>query len=111
MNKELGEYLYRIDGDWGEEGGFQGLKCWGYRIEKRTPCGAWIRIWGSPEMKRGRKFVNTGAQKPWASATPEKARAEFISRRKAYVRILEARLNMAEMELDAAQSAEQIPAA
>ena len=105
------EYLYRVDGDWEEDGSFQGLKCWSYKIEKRTPCGAWIRIWGSPEVKRGRKFVNIDAMKPWASTTPEKARDEFITRRKAYIRILGGRLSMAETELQAAQSGEPIPAA
>lgn len=110
MKAALPDQLYRVDGDW-DESGFQGLKCWAYEVEKRTPCGAWIRIWGTPEMKAGRKFVNAGAMKPWASPTPEKAHAEFIERRKAYVRILRSRLEMAEAELQAAINNEPAPLA
>lgn len=74
-----------------------------YRIERYTPCGAWIRLGTDYESKPRLKFVNLRAEKQWASAERDVAIYHLTRRRTAQVRILAHRLECAERELEALQ--------
>lgn len=65
-----------------------------YPILKHTPCGVWVDHWGK------RKFINTQCRKQFAYATKEEAHKGYIKRTERYIKLLKARSERAQQELD-----------
>lgn len=64
-----------------------------WRVDKRTPKGAWV----------GGRFILLTAIKRWACETEEEALASFIARKRKQIRILSHNLKKAEAELALAE--------
>ena len=64
-----------------------------WRVDKRTPKGAWV----------GGRFILLTATKRWACETEEEALASFIARKRKQIRILSHNLKKAEAELALAE--------
>jgi hypothetical protein len=60
-----------------------------WRIDRRTPKGAWV----------GGQFIRLTAFKRWACNTEEEAFASFIARKKKHIAILSSQLRRAEADL------------
>lgn len=69
-----------------------------YPIVRRTPKGVWI---SGADTCTGERFVLTKARRRFACPTVTEARASFIARKKAQIRILNAQLRRAQKALDA----------
>lgn len=65
-----------------------------YEVIKTTPKGVWLNVYGE------RRFVRTDARKRFACPTVEEAKASFVARKKAQIRIYRSRLRDAELALD-----------
>ena len=88
---EAQRYSYVIDAD-REEYGVTNPKLelrW-YRIEKRTPCGAWIDY----------RFVNLNRTKRYAVPTAVEALASFKARKESQIRILSSKLAKAKEDIE-----------
>jgi hypothetical protein len=70
------------------------VRLYTYPIVKRTPKGVWINVYGD------RRFIRLGTKKSFALPTEEEAKASFIARKKAHIRILTEQLRRAEVELE-----------
>ena len=72
------------------------VSLYAFPIMKRTPKGVWISIYVGKE-----RFVRLNATKHFACPTLEEAKQSFIARKKAQIRIYEARIYAAERALTA----------
>ena len=112
------EYLYRYNAEPqfhdDHEGGatFHSVRVrpTAYRIEKRTPCGAWIPdprkpyTWRNGRFQAPCRFVNLKARKKFAAETREEALEQFKFRSIRRIGILRAQLKIAESGLERARS-------
>lgn len=70
------------------------LICEEYQVTKTTPCGVWISLGGE-----ARKWVSSYTKKRFACETKELALESFRARKKRQIRILKAKLEVAEAAL------------
>ena len=72
-----------------------------YKVVKRTPKGAWVvPIYaGHWHADDDRRFVLAKSRKRFACPTIEEARASFVARKRAQIRIYKARIERAESAL------------
>ena len=104
MVMETQTFWYRFE----EVGYATGLDEWGepcgpsdvevhlrkFLVLRETPKGVWLDAW------RGPRFVLRDARKRYACPTKEEARVSFIARKKAQIRIYNARIHTAELALN-----------
>lgn len=74
-----------------------------HRVERRTPCGAWIDI-GCGSLR----FVRLTARKKWACETKEEAIESFRARKKRQIRILARQLAKAKDDLSLVENCSEI---
>ena len=67
-----------------------------YDVIRYTPCGAWIRR-GSIDTPR---FINFRARKQFACGTVEEAKESFLARKKAQIRIHQAKVVRAQRAIN-----------
>lgn len=65
-----------------------------FPVTIQTPKGVWIDAWNGP------RFVLRDARKRYACPTKEEARVSFIARKKAQIRIYNARIRTAKLALN-----------
>jgi hypothetical protein len=64
-----------------------------FRVLRHTPKGTWIDAYGEP------RFVLRNATKHYACPTEEEAKASFVARKNAQIRIYNARIHRAQQAL------------
>lgn len=67
-----------------------------YPIVKRTPCGAWINVYGKQRFVLEKDSLNCQTRKRFAYATVEEARVSFFARKRRQLLILRAQLESVE---------------
>lgn len=107
------EYLYRYE----ESTILRGLDRWedplpGYvlklylqkfEILKRTPKGAWIKLYEFSFDEKDKKFVLLTARKKFACKTKDEALESFKARKRRQIEILDRRLKKAKLALELAE--------
>lgn len=89
------EVLYRAFGSVDEDC-TPYVACTAYQIISRTPCGAWIKVYGKPKLK----FINLRSQKQWACATIPEAIRQLEYRKKSQIRHCNSAIRIAEEVLN-----------
>lgn len=66
-----------------------------YRVTKRTPCGAWIYVYGKP------KFVLNDTRKRFAFPTEDEAKVSFFARKRRQLEFLQSQIQAVELAVEA----------
>ena len=74
------------------------VRCDEFKVVRRTKKGVWIML-GYGFAHQGLRFILSGTRKKFAAPTKKEAMESFVARKKAQLRIYEARANQARESL------------